>query len=74
MKKRIMAAWKVLRGEWVAHAPVKPRDGFKFYEPQYTTASTTSATFSWTQPTFEPRKAGRRAVWKHADALRRLAR
>jgi hypothetical protein len=70
-KTRIMAAWKVLRGEWTARPPVTQTPSV------WTTsgASGANCTVTWTQPpAFDPRRAGRRAVLKHADALRRLAR
>jgi hypothetical protein len=68
MKQRIVAAWKVLRGEWTATPPASWTD-------HVTTSSAANCTVTWTQPpTFDPRKAGRRAVRKHGEALRRLAR
>jgi hypothetical protein len=87
MRNRIRAAWKVLRGEWTAHAPVQVPSAW-IYNPLYppaTSATTTNATVTWTQPPTAAqvaeaqrlaliRAAARRAVRKHADALRRLSR
>jgi hypothetical protein len=44
MMKRITAAWKVLRGEWTAHAPDAP----VLYTPVlYTTSSAANTTVKW---------------------------
>lgn len=70
VKNRIVAAWKVLRGEWTA----TPRTSMVVNN--YTSSGTgTTYTLTWTPPPkFNAREAGRRAVRKHAAALRLLAR
>lgn len=42
-----MAAWKVLRGEWVAHAPVKPIPLAQVYFTN-TDTTATNVTTTWT--------------------------
>lgn len=74
MKHRLIGAWKVLRGEYVAIAPMPSARGWM----SNATSANADVTIHWTVPPapleiWSAAKAGRRAVMRHIEALRRLA-
>lgn len=78
MKYRIKAAWKVLRGDWIAQPSIQfPSVWTISGRDQYGNQMGSNATdvkLSWTTPPIDAKKLGRNAVRRHRGALSLLGR